>query len=92
MPPRVAGAEGDECLMEARGGQGCVPAGTRHSDGVRPMRRWLISAVGVILTAAVGLAPATAAAAPGDGNHHRDKLGGPGARLTDPRLPTARAA
>jgi hypothetical protein len=35
---------------------------SRHSDRVGPIRRWLISAVGVIL--AVGLAPALAAATP----------------------------
>ncbi len=39
----------------------------RRSDGVRPMRRWLVAAVGLILAvAAVGLAPARLLAAPGD--------------------------
>lgn len=58
---------------------------SRHSGPVGSIRRWLISAVGVILTAAVGLTPATAAAAPGDGNHHRDKLG-PGCAPNRPAI------
>src|SRR5713101_4263690 len=48
----------------------------RRCDGVRPMRRWLISAVGVILAvAAIGLAPARLAAAPGDREHEGAELG-----------------
>jgi len=48
----------------------------RRCDGVRPMRRWLISAVGVILAVvAIGLAPARLAAAPGDREHEGAELG-----------------
>jgi hypothetical protein len=48
----------------------------RGSDGVRPMRRWLVAVIGVILAAgALGLAPARLASAQGDREHEGAELG-----------------